>query len=140
MLEMNPEIRKLWTARLREDNRVQGVGKLDYIDPEDGLRKQCCLGVLCELAAEAGIVEMIVTTGVNNQTLRVYDTEYAVLPEAVIRWAGLSDENPELRPLGPNDKGWSSGGGGGLRMLNCTGANDEELLSFREIADLIDGG
>jgi hypothetical protein len=134
MLQMNLQIRARWTAVLRSGDCAQGVGKLNYIDDKDGIRKQCCLGVLCDLAVEDGIIEATqpdweVLYGPNEETL--------VLPEEVVRWAGLSSEDPELREFRPGDR---SPRVKTQMAMTCSVANDTEGLTFAEIADLIDGG
>lgn len=137
MLEMNPEVRALWTKALRDGTRVQGTGKLHYQDPADGVWKQCCLGVLCELAAEAGVVD--VETATSNYHL--YDDEFSLLPSSVRIWAGLDKEDPYLRPFIEGDEGYDHEREADSQgEMSCVAANDDEDLTFLDIADLIDGG
>lgn len=130
MLQMDPEIRAKWTAKLRSDEFEQGVNRLNYIDPKDGRRKNCCLGVLCELAVDAGVV----MTSEEGRCIAygVYANATS-LPEEVMEWCGLGSDDPILfkRP-------YADGSGG--TPITCAAANDDEHLTFAQIADLIDGG
>lgn len=121
---MKPEIRTRWVTALRGSRFEQGQGKLRNEHDE-----YCCLGVLCQLAAEDGIIP---------DALWDYDTwsyvghrEY--LPEAVWHWAGLDRMNPFIYipdpdyPDDPEEILESS-----LSEFNDTGH------SFDEIADIIE--
>jgi hypothetical protein len=133
MLDMNPEIRARWTAALRSGEFVQGIEYLAYNDPNSGQRKNCCMGVLCELALEEGVV----TSQLINEIVGYGDgNEMRVLPGEVLEWAGLYEQNPALRPYQRGDYHWRGIGS----QMTCSDANDGERLSFSEIADLIDGG
>lgn len=86
---MNETVKTAWCARLRSGTVKQGKGALRVGDAF------CCLGVLCELAVEAGVVpppaHVAGTTwlyGVDD------DANDMVLPGAVADWAGLNDTNP----------------------------------------------
>ena len=50
-LEMNPEIRAMWTAALRSGGIPQTKSKL-----RGGEDARCCLGVLCDLAVAGGVI------------------------------------------------------------------------------------
>ena len=113
MLDMNPEIRARWTAALRSGEFKQGFGSLRTAC--EGL---CCLGVLCELAARAKVIEA--TRGGNG--IWFYDDATNWLPQAVQDWAGLPESNPIT----------SSG--------NLVFLNDNLGWDFAQIADAIDGG
>ncbi len=131
MLQMNPEVRTRWTARLRSGEYAQGTGLLNSLE-EGEVRKYCCLGVLCEMAEEAGIVVgqahpdlTSCVTYVSTQDEDDYST--SSLPVAVQRWAGLGSDDPELANKC------------GLYLGTCSDLNDGEM-PFDQIADLIDGG
>lgn len=49
--KLNPEVKAEWLKRLRSGEYTQGGGKL-----RDGLNRYCCLGVLCDIAADADIL------------------------------------------------------------------------------------
>lgn len=86
-LEMNPEVKTLWTAGLRSGEFEQGTDVLT----KDG--KDCCLGVLCKLGIRAGI-KVEVFTGEGGTV--IYDGEDSYLPQSIMDWAGLDDSNPEV--------------------------------------------
>jgi hypothetical protein len=139
MLEMNAEIRSKWTAALRSGDFEQGIECLGYNDPDDGdKRKNCCMGVLCELAVEAGVLTSVL---ILDTVFYGAEVENRTLPDEVIAWAGLSDTNPVLRPYQPSDQYYRHLFGRPSEVgMTCADANDGERLNFLEIADLIDGG
>jgi len=115
---MNAEIKAKWIEALRSGRYAQGCGRLRRHDD-----KYCCLGVLCELAVEAGVLEepyLIVSMGYYTypDNGRVEDS---VLPPAVCAWAGLPDSIGSL-PTAP----------GSLALANDSGTD------FPAIADLIE--
>lgn len=93
---MKEEIKALWTADLRANPDAQGFGALDYFDAH-GKRKQCCLGRLCMLAVEAGVIPQPTRLGYKF----VYGddaggTSDQVLPYAVQQWSGIGNSNPPV--------------------------------------------
>ena len=113
---MNPGIRTRWVTALRSEQFEQGFGALH----KD--RQFCCLGVLCELAYEEGVVgKQKNPTGRNYW----YDGNPYTLPRSVIDWAGL--DNPDVPVEMPN----------GLTHA-LTYLNDACGLNFNQIADLIE--
>ncbi len=133
MLTMNPEIRAEWAARLRSGEYKQGRSVLKMIDPVTGVTKHCCMGVLCELAVEAGVLtysdeegDGVVRYGLNRMT--------GQLPEEVISWAQIDDitqGDPHLITQGDPHL---------TTDATCSQANDLREWTFAYIADLIDGG
>lgn len=124
---MDSEIKERWVAKLRSGGYTQGTGKLN----SDG--KYCCLGVLCEIAVEDGIViktDAVTDTGTGRYISKVDTSDYevSVLPFAVKNWAGLPDTNPEVEFFNadgfPEDMT--------LAELNDSGK------TFEEIANLIE--
>jgi hypothetical protein len=116
---MNTEIKARWLEALRSGRYQQGVGRLKNTEGQ-----MCCLGVLCDLATKEGIgrwdrdVAGLPLFGVGAS---VYD---GVLPYAVMEWAELDSEDPDINGCGItayND------GHGGLHEH-----------TFAEIADLIE--
>jgi len=85
---MNPVIKDKWIAALRSGQFIQGVGLLN-----NGRGKFCCLGVLCELAAESGITKRAKTTipPVVSYGLKFPLEQTTVLPAEVNMWAELDD-------------------------------------------------
>lgn len=104
---MDTEVKKLWIEALRSGKYLQCVGKLhDYVDIEDSLvpesdrHSYCCLGVLCDLALQNGVDVELQYRKINDnlpgQNVYFYDDESGVLPESVMRWAGLAEKNPDI--------------------------------------------
>lgn len=80
MSTMNREIALKWVERLESlPPETQGQGNLNFEN------KLCCLGVLCEIAAEAGIVDRFDD---GNGHIR-YDSSTYYLPESVAEWAEI---------------------------------------------------
>lgn len=123
-LDMKPEIRDEWVRRLRSGKYEQGKEWLN----KDG--KFCCLGVLCEMAAEQGVVEKSTGTETTIYGPPPYDSiPDQVLPDAVKEWAGLQSDDP-LTYI-PSDM-YTDGCG------SLAGLNDDGWL-FADIADVIEG-
>ena len=105
---------KLWVEALRSGEYEQGRGALCTIDEP---KKNCCLGVACELYIRAYPGDLKITEGVGNRI--DYDGHSAVLPEKVVAWLGLCTASGEYL-------------GGQLTSDNDTGC------SFDWIANKID--
>lgn len=126
--KMNPEIKTEWVKRLR-DGREQGRM---YLEVEG--KGQCCLGVLCEIAEEQGIV-----TKHNNGDTSIIEyldrdnySSVKALPPGVAKWAGVSNfKKMAVNPaIAERVVGMST-------VSTLAGANDAGL-SFPEIADIIE--
>lgn len=127
---MIARIKALWTERLRSGEYRQIHRRLS--DTSNG---RCCLGVLCDLAVEAGVVRREVAPGdhvgrviyvaVDNEN----DTGEGLLPMAVADWAGLSSRDPVVIPT-PS---------GSMAYRTASELNDEKHVPFHGIADAIDG-
>lgn len=120
---MKPEIKDAWVKELRSGKYKQARLALGLVN-DLGEKSFCCLGVLCEMAVEAGVIEKPTLAG---DTL-VYNNESTLLPERVMEWAGLD-----------NDKGGAPFEGGvwaGGHYLSEV--NDEVDSSFKDIAYLIE--
>lgn len=105
-------IQQKWVDALRSGEYKQGAGRLRYSDDNSF----CCLGVLCELAAQAGVI------GPYDPLEGRYDGASATLPPSVMGWAGLEDNRG--RYVGQdNSKELSQENDGGK--------------TFAEIADII---
>lgn len=122
---MNPDVRATWVAALRSDRFRQGTGRLTRLD-EDGRAAHCCLGVLCELAVEAGVpVEVSERRWRDDEPReRDYDGQDNYPPSSVLDWAGLDERNPRVVYQGS--------------PLSLSDLNDSVELSFRGIADLVE--
>lgn len=116
---MNQDIKQEWVRRLRSGQYRQG--RFD-LNSEAGF---CCLGVLCEIAADEGVVTRVPDVGqldtmtVGYQGRKDYAAETAGLPDSVQEWSGLSGSLPEA-------------GGQRLSSLN------DNRVPFTEIADIIE--
>lgn len=136
---MDPAIRVLWTTALRSGQYPQTTGLLCRTGDQRSFQctcpscvkrtaGYCCLGVLCELAVAAGIVER---SNVDDETAphAAYgiggDWSARALPSAVMRWAGLSSDDPAV--VLPD---------GSSETLSC--CNDVNRMTFLAIADVID--
>ena len=111
------EIMTEWTRRLESGDYLQGRGKLQEQD------RYCCLGVLCEIAVEQGVIQQPRFVG-GVVTYGYYNT--SVLPDSVAHWAGIT---PEGR-LSQSIETWE----------DLTELNDNAGYSFKQIAEVIRSG
>jgi hypothetical protein len=85
--KMNPQIKAEWMARLRSGEFEQGKRALQ----KNG--KFCCLGVLSEIAADAGVAERCSFNSVNGDGDPVVSVRYndytGTLSSEIGRWSGL---------------------------------------------------
>lgn len=119
----NKEVIEKWVAALESGDYPQTQGALNTTD-DDGNHSYCCLGVLCELAADEGLIEPADHYGAYAYT--EYGVEYmegGVLPPPVRGWAGLRYSNPDVAV---NDE-----------RRSLTALNDRDMLTFPVIADII---
>lgn len=142
---MNADVKVLWLAALRSKQITtksgavrtfkQGYGKLSRVN-DDGSDGLCCLGVLTELAVDAGVLPPgeLRDTGTYDGCYYEYDngyginTEVNVLPPAVVTWAELHDGNPDIEYReAPNGEDVAT-----LAQLNDSGE------TFDVIADVIE--
>lgn len=117
---MNKTIAKKWIKALRSGAYEQGQDML--VTPTDQF---CCLGVLCNLAVDAGVGKWV-KGDVDSQgneygfVVTKSDASSYELPEAVRTWAGMKSEDGRLPFIHS------------LAYLNDGGA------TFEEIADIIE--
>lgn len=124
---MNAEVRARWVAALRSGRYARGTGLLK-ITYTDGSTYHCCLGVLCELAVQDGLLDARVSAiGTGKWHFRGSDGNgsTAVLPRVVQPWAGLSSCDPGVV------------GNDGVRV-GLSVINDSNRYEFDGIADLIE--
>lgn len=128
-MKMNPEIKQKWVARLRSGLYPQGKTFLE----NNG--QFCCLGVLCQIAVEAGVIGRIANSdglvrfGDLSDPSTINDaTSNTVLPYKVSIWADLEGESDPCVKHEPGPRGQSS-----LSYLNDTVNAD-----FDQIADAIE--
>lgn len=124
---MRASIKGEWVERLRSGEYEQGTGHLQ----RDG--QFCCLGVLCEMAVEKGVIEKVPSQLDPKMTMYggngVWDG--GILTPDVRDWAGLESVSPIL----PVDQFTGDGRGARTRVL---AALNDRGLSFDQIADLIE--
>jgi hypothetical protein len=116
---MDKEIKDQWLEALRSGDYVQGYTYLEYGG------RYCCLGVLCELAVKAGVIEVIESKLEGNGTIYGYANDTATLPEKVVEWANLPDANPVVGDQGQFHRTLSQ-------------INDHRNHDFNAIATLIE--
>lgn len=146
---MNPEIKARWLEKLRSGEYLQGTGYLKAIDDSHKIR-YCCLGVLCEIAVEDGILHVNPGTVVSSifsyaDATNADDCNETILPDAVAAWAGINSEglqerNHGIRPPCPDRGEYLSCGNqncGNCYQQELTTLNDEKV-PFTEIADIIE--
>ena len=100
---MNHRVKRLWLDALRSGDYMQGQGVLTQRTPEGGLL-HCCMGVLCDLAVKAGVVDPPVEPVVGSSVLRwhaeYFDYYNTVFPPTVVQeWAGIEREHVEAVPI-----------------------------------------
>ncbi|WP_326565118.1 hypothetical protein VSH64_25070 [Amycolatopsis rhabdoformis] len=113
-VRMDPEIKAKWIAALRSGEYEQGKRVLVEND------RFCCLGVLCDLAAQAGVVVRFSSQRGFESTSDPRDVSELSLPRAVEAWAKLGSFDPKV---------------GGYALSTW---NDSRDATFSEIADLIE--
>lgn len=129
----NREVITQWVAALRSGRYKQTTGKLHRTAPVEWAGNItapegfCCLGVLCDLAAKAGVVERYEHFGTVS-----YGGEPNLLPAAVREWAGLPD-NPHVNHVIEWPEGDIEDSTDPLSVLN-----DDHKYTFDKIADAIE--
>jgi hypothetical protein len=117
---VNPEIKARWVTALRSGRYRQGAGSLKTTIR--GKVSHCCLGVLCELAREDGVVVEKVT-GPRSYFGSDAEQSASVLPRAVQAWAGLPYDPAVKSPLGVSMK---------LSQLNDSGTSFYRIAGYVE--------
>ena len=89
---MKKEIAGKWAEALRSGKYVQGKGRLKVTSP-NGESKHCCLGVLCEMAMEDGLLLNQASRwrwGIRDgERVHEFHNEVDKLPDSVREWAGI---------------------------------------------------
>lgn len=110
------DIKAKWVEALRSGKYKQGAAALKRVWSEENEEnvEYCCLGVLCELAVEDGVLGPAEQK--DNSYSRYYNEERSELPDAVMVWADIPQANPvfEIDVHGTrrdaiclNDGGWT---------------------------------
>lgn len=130
IFKLKPEIKQLWTTALRSGDYKQGRGALRNDNNE-----MCCLGVLCNLHAQAHP-----EIAAAQKDPEVYMGDHVLPPKAVMMWAfdvqdnGKIDYHVKFREDGIDERGRYTHQG-------CTALvelNDDAEYSFKQIANVID--
>lgn len=131
---MDATIKKAWVKNLRSGQYRKGRGFLAQKSASATTGdKFCCLGVLCDMAVQAGVIPAPVeteTVDYDGMDIRayLYEKNEGSLPEAVRKWAGMTSTDVEYR--------------GQVVALVSLNDGDEcegiKPMSHRKIADLID--
>lgn len=139
---MKTEIKDRWIEKLKSGDYEQAEGEL--FDGRDGY---CCLGILCEVAVEDGIIEKNPEGGYYAQHVHSVSgesdkyLENSTLPRVVADWAGLTDEGSSnglrsLNPAVPYDDDEYDDSDEPMDV-ELSELNDTYKLPFSEIAKLI---
>lgn len=129
MPTLRPEVKAKWTAALRSGTYTQGVGQL-----RDSADNFCCLGVLCEIAVEEGVIPPAkVSSGWTNYAYgnpEAADIRTGVLPASVQSWAFEDFEPPLVAKTNYEDPF--------LGDHHASNWNDDYDATFHRIADLVE--
>lgn len=117
---MNETIKERWLSALRSNKFPQTK---EHLKDNNGF---CCLGVLCEIAVEDGVIAPPIKDPVTLEWL--YENEGGTLPLKVMEWAEISDENPYVEYIEDGVSHYDS-----LSELN-----DSKNKNFTQIADIIE--
>jgi hypothetical protein len=113
---LTPEAMTLWTDALESGEYTQAGGWLHRLGDEAVAEGWCCLGVLCDIASNAGVPVLREPNGVAEG----FDNYHGGLPPSVKRWAfGTTDET--------DDGIWSA-------TEHLILMNDTDKASFTEIS------
>jgi hypothetical protein len=135
-MKMKPKIKKLWLKALRSGEYEQGTGALR------DLSFYCCLGVLCDLGAKAGLGAWADDTDGDLEFIAFHDkmpakggsipdTSETSLTLAVMEWAGLDGNDPEVTiKAGPEE--------GEVDRNEALSCLNDGNYTFKQIADLIE--
>jgi hypothetical protein len=131
---MNQTVIRRWVEALRSGDYRQGQDRLEVVssDSDDAAQSSfCCLGVLCDLAVQDGIIgrrvrhlegDVTVYFGDDN------DRDQYYLPKKVVEWAGLED----LIGSGSDDPRDVFVHGIGLTARNDCGESFEQIANAVE--------
>lgn len=144
---MRRSIKNRWVAALRSGEYQQGQGYLCQVThpntPEEG-KRYCCLGVLCDLAVQEGVIPAPVFTvprvphldGVTPHYKYGLFRDGGVLPDEVCRWAKISHDSEEYED--PTDPEIFTPGHDALSLTQLNDGDGTNPKTFDEIADLIE--
>jgi len=147
---MDPRIKALWIGRLRSpDVEEQGSNQLGY--RVGGVEMRCCLGVLCDIAVEEGVIGRKEVSDPQGDFVSYmygdtddpdaptdirqgfnYTLAQHYLPVQVRTWAGF--DSSEYAPEVETPEGVT----GRSDTVQLSALNDSHDLPFGKIADAIE--
>ncbi len=87
---MNRDIAERWAQELESGKWLQGDGNLRRLRSlDDTVSLHCCLGVLCEMAVEAGVIPPPTQVKALNTGTYTYMEHMIGVPPDVRNWAGV---------------------------------------------------
>lgn len=116
---MNQEVKEKWVAALRSGKYVQSKLRLKT------KYGYCCLGVLCDLAVKEGICKEYPGEDLHTEEVS-FDNRTSILPDSVLRWAGIGSANPNMQIEGK------------IYPHTLSECNDSLELDFNQIAEVIE--
>lgn len=131
---MDQDIKRRWVDALRSGEYEQAK---NYLSTSDGY---CCLGVLCEIAVQDGVVFKDHEAYFSEEEPQ-NDYSAEELPRAVIAWAGLEDTEFSENPL--SDVAYPVNSPlihrpTGRENAHLSELNDDMDYDFNAIADVIE--
>lgn len=124
VIVMDENVKHEWVTALRQGVYEQGKAVLVREDSA-GRMQYCCLGVLCDIATQHGVISNpIIQDGIAHYP-DGSDWNTATLPKSVFRWAGLDTDTPHIDTES--------------HRLFLTMLNDD-VFTFSQIADVIEWG
>lgn len=126
---MNREIKQRWVEALRSGEFEQGTHRLRNRD-----NTYCCLGVLCELAVESGVIPPAIEAPHHDgseQSAAYFSGTAIDLPPEVLEWAGLEASSWAVRTVYFSVTDPRTGWG---EIRSAEDLNDDLQLTFKEIA------
>ena len=120
------KILSAWLEALRGQSEVKYKQTTEYLRRKRGPRAQdgfCCLGVLCELAVKAKVIDPPLLADSDDEEYS-YSEEVGTLPDEVRMWAGIREDVGRF--YGTDNRSET------LTNLNDSGA------SFKKIASIIE--
>lgn len=122
---VNKENMRLVVAALRSGKYLQGRGRLKEIF-KDSI-SYCCMGVMCEVAMEHGVILATATCPLGESSKSVsFDGSATFLRGSVVDWLGLD--------LGVDGDGDPAIGMDGNETISAAFANDQLGWDFEQIA------
>lgn len=128
---MDQDIKNRWIDALRSGNYKQTQ---NFLSTSDGY---CCLGVLCEIAVQDGVVDKEGGTYISVEDYDDFSEEE--LPQAVQAWAGLENYAFSENPLTDIEYGGDvTHRPSDRKNAHFSELNDDMGWNFSQIADVID--